>query len=180
MTKNKIIKLLLKIIIGSVILIIILLILFFVYFFGTPFDWKKHDQNLLKFAEEFDLIPLPPNSKQLGSLYKEFGLLSNGNHCDYYISKLIETDLSETELQVYYKNITIPPVDANELLEYSRNPRGATPNIIFITQPWIEAIRFTKEEVSKDHNINPDAITDKTFLISTDDRNYIANDLRCN
>jgi hypothetical protein len=196
MPKNKA-KIIIKIltIVGSLFIIFILLV---VMLFGlNPFVWHKHDLNLVKFAQEFERIPLPSHTTQLGQLSKEFGVLGNGNHCDYKVSKLVQSDLTKEQLQAYFNAFTLPPVEPEGETEAQSGVRGDNPNSIFVSQEWKESIgsfEGTEEEqeqvkleiqnnlinnIAQAHKVEPTLIGNNVFVISSADYGYIADDFRC-
>jgi len=150
--------------------------------FGSPFDWIQHNKNLDRFAQEFDRIPLPQGSQQTGTTYKHFGLMGNGNHCDYYASKLFISSLPRQTIENFYTQYTVPPVNTSESLAYDGGVRGTTPNSIRLNKVW-EDIRkleyMSKDEYTAQHNLTAESIAENTYEISVLDYGYTANDYRC-
>lgn len=180
----------------------IVLLVGFIIVFLNPLLWKKHDQNLERFVQSFEQIPLPSNTKQIGVTLKFFGLLGNSNHCDYSVSKLIQSDLTEGQLKEYFNQFTLPAVDPEENMEgYANKLRGTKPNKISISKTYTEEpiilgpyYKGTEEEKRKyiqellgqkglataqRYTVDIYEISDKVFTLSSSDFGYRANDYRC-
>lgn len=200
MNNSKILKIIFGILLGCVGIFLTFLILVFAVVIGNPLNIIKHDSDLQKFAEEFNQIPLPILTQQIGQTHKEFGLMANGNHCDYYVSKLIESELTQMELQRYFSEFNLPAINPKGLMQYTEGVRGDSPNRVYVSQPWSLPITFgqyfkgtdadkaqkeaelqkeKREELAKAHDVNESEITDKVFLVSSSDDGYKADDIRC-
>lgn len=97
--------------------------------FGVIFPIKVINLELIKFKTAFEQIPLPENTQKVGQIYSEFGVMGNGNHCDYLVGMLVKSDLTLEELKKYYDNYSLPPADPNETLAYTygEKKRGIKP-----------------------------------------------------
>jgi hypothetical protein len=60
---------------------------------------------LRNFARPFLEYPLPPKTVEISNS-ADWGLLSgNGNHCDFKVSRTLSTELSQSEIEAYYKTV---------------------------------------------------------------------------
>ena len=181
-------KQLLKIIFGFLTVIFIIFICFIIFIIN-PFAQIKHNANLRKFAKEFISIPLPNKSKQIGDNYMDFGLLGgNSNHCDYYVSKLIFSDLTQKELDSYYRQFTLAPADPNGFLMgggRKRFQRGEERLSVVAGQPWKYNVypsyneKEAWEKIASDHKVESKTNSGGIILISASDDYYFPDDLRC-
>lgn len=76
--------------------------------FGLP---KLINQaTLFIFAQPFFNYPLPPETKEISRDMRVGVLTGNGNHCDFYANRKLETLLSEDEIRKYYRDVTFPSI----------------------------------------------------------------------
>lgn len=157
--------------------------------FVTPI----YNIRLYDFVDKFEDIPLPDDTYSIGQTYQKFGSLGNGNHCDYFVSKLIVTELTETELKNYYENYTIPPANPNGLMEINDTHRDSSPVDIKVWQPWLvtsvrgpyyegtraDAIAEELLVSAEQYKVDISDISEKTFVVQASDGNYKATYLVC-
>src|SRR5688572_28133558 len=69
-----------------------------------------NDWQLQKFASNLFNYPLPPQTEIINR-HSEVGLMGNGNHCDFLVTQIMRTRLSESEIEAYYDEVLLPPVN---------------------------------------------------------------------
>lgn len=81
----------------------------------------RHDFALNRFKASFQRIPHPADTTQLAS-FSSIGVFhGNGNHCDYMVGEVRETDGSPDSVLQHYRKIELPhvfpaPADMQEKL----------------------------------------------------------------
>lgn len=76
----------------------------------TVLPMVLNNLDLQRFAEGLFSYPLPPRTEELARR-ADVGLLGgNGNHCDFVASRVLVTDLSRDEIEVYYREVLLPAV----------------------------------------------------------------------
>lgn len=165
-------------------LIVLLVVCVFLWFLNKlqsrPIGVQK---KLDHFVTEFNQLALPPGSQQIGKTFSDFGLLFGaGNHCGYYVSKLVQSTLSENELKNYYSKLHISAVDPNEYNEgYGGGKRGSRRNLISViplnqSQFYLENSYY---KIAENHVVNLDVLDESVFLVSAADIGYRPRYLIC-
>ncbi len=150
------------------IIIIVGVLLLYNQFVAPIYNIKLH-----RFVNNFEKIPLPDKTKQIGKTYKDFGNLGpTGNYCDYYAGKLIQTSLSEEELKTYYSQYTIPPVDPDKTMAFSTEKEKDKPVWVDVEKPSESPFRNSYyETLMKRFKVNRRIVEDQgIFLISSPDK----------
>ncbi len=184
MKHNKIIrKIFAAIIMIMSIFIIFGLFIFFVLSGGFPHHYYKNNNNLSKLAKQFQNIPLPSKSTA-GRTYKKFGCLTgNGEHGQYFIARIINTNLSEKQLQDFYKNKSIKPVGEKKIYG-SKYKNEVSLNIVKVDDLKSNSSRIPKYLLNKILVLKPEISNDiptknKNYLLFIFDEFYPASDFRC-
>lgn len=152
-------------------------------FFGSLFPIKIVNFELIKFKAEFEQIPLPENTEKVGRIYSEFGLIGNGNHCDYHVGMLVKSDLTLKELDDYYSKYSLQPADPNETLAYTygEKKRGHKPVPIGVVHYSHKEEFSYKGEIEKQFKINTPSQDEKNklFFVEAYDQGYEARYINC-
>ena len=80
---------------------------------------------LNRFAGNLFNYPLPPQSEVI-SRHAEVGLMGNGNHCDFVAIQTMRSRLTVNEIEAYYDEVSIPPVNMKNVSlepEFRGGPR---------------------------------------------------------
>lgn len=145
--------------------------LFIMFMLGIPFGMLQHNHQLSRFTRDFENIPLPSQTIQVGKTVSHVGLFfGNGNHCDFYVAKIVEANNSD--IIYYYQNKFINPIDK----EY--NQRTMVPLIV---KPLISAqvpayIMRSYDEMGIK---SMDKLKNNLFILYAEDGFYEADDIRC-
>ncbi len=103
---------------------------------GLPmaFSTWRNNARLDKFSDNLFNYPLPSGTEE-EDRYTEMGLLGgNGNHCDYIAGKSLVTELSQGDIEAYYKDVEFPPAVSQS--EYARLWGGLIPvRVHFADEP---------------------------------------------
>lgn len=92
-----------------------LLVVFLLCTCCLPTFWLPqwiNDRQLAQFAENLYRLPLPPKT-QIVSRTAEVGLFGNGNHCDFIVTQTMITELTRDQIERYYNDVELPPVNDN-------------------------------------------------------------------
>ncbi len=127
---------------------------------GFPLPYLINNHRLHSFAAQLDRIPLPPQTKKVGSVIKKFGNLGTcSKHGDYYAEFRIITSLSYPQLKTFYVRYTVQvPEISNVLFSCFRGLGTHGP----------QAIEIEKVEGAEN-----------SYMICTFDADYWPNDFRC-
>lgn len=74
-----------------------------------------NNYRLNSFADQLNNVPLPPQTKKVGSVVKKFGNLGScSKHGDYYAEFKIDSTLSFTQLKKFYRQfyVQVPEIDS--------------------------------------------------------------------
>lgn len=145
------------------------LFVFFTLF--IPVTFIPYNTYALKnFAQDiFSMIP--PQDSIVLEKKKEFGsLVGNGDHCDFYASIVLQSDLSESELLEYYRKGYKGGSEMG-ILKLSDDNEVNSDNVLLLVR---DQINDMKSKASGD-NIN------KLFILYIYEPDYVSGigDLRC-
>jgi len=127
---------------------------------GFPFPYLINNYRLNCFAGQLARIPLPPQTKRIGPIVKEFGNLGTcSKHGDYYAKFKVITSLSYPQLRKYYGQFSVQVPDINNAASTLFRGLGTHGR----QTVGIEKIEGTKN----------------SYLIYAFDADYWPNDFRC-
>lgn len=95
-------------IVGTPVVLYILLLLII-----GPFAIPSRIHNaitLRNFAQPFLDYPMPPQTVEISHASRWGQLVGNGNHCDFEVSRTLSTELSQSEIEAYYKTVEFAPI----------------------------------------------------------------------
>ncbi len=125
------------------------IILYFpTYFWIAP---RMHDSALKKQSLSLSTLPLPERTQKTGELSEVGQLSGSGDHCDYFSSIMLKTDLSKSDLETYYKT----------------NYKGSS-KLDFM---WTDTMNVTKEN----RGTNPTGIATLSDWFMNKDKNNMTN-----
>ena len=84
---------------------------------------------LNRFANNLFDYPIPPQTEVI-SRHVDVGLTGNGNHCDFEATQTMRTKLTSEEIEAYYNEVLLPPVNSHN--EGISEPYQGKPIPIFI------------------------------------------------
>lgn len=139
----------------------------------TIFD-VRNDYKLQRYEEAMRDLEIPPGSEQIGKVKGRFGNLGpTGNYCDFGVSKIIQTDLTLSEVNSFYKNLGYY-YDPN-ILTLGTGFRPDNPKVRIFE---IDTISNYEQDYAIDSkDIDPNS---NLYLISGIERNKATMDIRCN
>lgn len=77
-------------------------------------QWHNN-QRLQRFANNLYNYPLPPRTTVV-KRQADVGLMGNGNHCDFVVEQGMTSKLSREEIETFYRDVAIIPVDNDSKL----------------------------------------------------------------
>jgi hypothetical protein len=94
-----------------------------------------NDYRLRQFAKPLFEYPLPPET-QVIEHFSTLGLFGNGNHCDFLVNQMMETTLTEEEIQNYYQDVKFPRILTSTIYE------PMSPQIVFESSSHVPSKRI--------------------------------------
>lgn len=97
--------------------IFIIIIVWLLWVSGFPLPYLLNNYRLNCFADQLSNMPLPPQTKRIGEITKQFGNLGTcSKHGDYYVEYKLATGLSYSQLVKYYKKYHVQVPEINSML----------------------------------------------------------------
>ncbi len=156
--------------IRNILFLIIGLFIFFTIFIPVTFiPYNRY--TLTSFAEAVFSI-VPPQDSVIIEKKKEFGsLVSNGDHCDFYASVVLQSDLTESELLEYYQRRYKGESEIG-ILSLSDDSEVSPDNTLLPVRSQMNDVKF-KVSGSNDES--------KFFILYIYEPDYVSGigDLRC-
>ena len=88
------------------------LLLIFLVIGGCSVPYILHNRALSRLRVSYPRVTHPPSNSVLAS-FSDVGLLggANGNHCDYLVGEIRESDESPDQIRQHYSGLSLPMID---------------------------------------------------------------------
>lgn len=149
-------------------LFLFLIIPFFSSFcFKYPYPFYYNNFLLNKFSNEFERLPFPTETTQLGKIYKKFGNLAGAsNSGGFFAAMLISSNLGLEEIESFY---------LDKIVSQVKSPRAwgtkNGPNKIYVKKFNYSVNDLYPEKIDYFYPISSEILPKKHFKLSYDWKN---------
>jgi hypothetical protein len=90
---------------------VITIVVFAVIIGSCSAPYLLHDYALTRVRHEYRQIKHPTSSSGLETVSQVGLLIGNGNHCDYFVGEIRESDEPADQIREYYARFSVPMMD---------------------------------------------------------------------